>query len=76
MDHGTDAVKHKEFELLARTDGIYSMHIATTGINLRILYVFRTPDTILLLAFFERQGKRHTDYTDKIREAKQRLTEL
>lgn len=65
---------NKEFELLGH--GIYSMHIATSNKNIRILYAFRDPDTILLLAFHERSGKSKTDYTGKIDEALKRLREL
>lgn len=65
---------HKEFELIG--DGIYSMHIDVNQLNIRILYSFKDSDTVLLLAFFERGGKNHTDYTPKIPEAKRRLREF
>lgn len=73
-NQGYHAVKHKEFELLK--DGIYSMHISTTSINLRVLYAFRNSAIVLLCAFFERGGKKRTDYTSRIPEAKARLAEL
>ena len=65
---------HEEFEHLGR--GIYSMHVAVASLNIRVLYAFRDPDTILLLAFYERGGKKKTDYTSKIKEAEKRLDEL
>lgn len=73
-DQKHQATKHKEFELLK--GGIYSMHIATSSINLRILYAFRNSDIVLLCAFFEREGKKRTDYTSRIPEAQARLAEL
>ncbi len=74
-EYGSQAqLYHKEFELLS--EGIYSMHISTDSINLRILYAFRDPNTMLLLAFYEREGKKKTDYTGKIEVAKDRLNEM
>lgn len=74
-NHGNHAqICHKEFEHIG--EGIYSMHIAVDPLNIRILYAFRDPNTILLLAFYERGGKKHTDYTYKISEARKRLEEL
>lgn len=59
---GAKAVQHKEFEAIG--NGLYSMHLTGKGFNIRILYSFlpdRSP--ILLCAFYERGGKRKTDYT-------------
>ncbi|MBQ9461636.1 MAG: hypothetical protein IJU51_06970 [Clostridia bacterium] len=66
---GVEAVKQKEFESLSGS-GIFSMHLAGQGFNLRVLYGFM-PDRrpILLLPFFERAGKKATDYSDRIQEA-------
>lgn len=72
---GVLATKHQEFEPLA--DGIYSMHLASDGFNIRILYGFlsnRHP--ALLLAFYEREGHQATNYSGKIKTAKDRLREL
>lgn len=68
------AVKQKEFELLR--DGIYSMHLSGKDFNIRILYAFLPDETPSLLAcFYERAGKRKTDYSGKIELAKSRFEE-
>lgn len=60
--YGVDAVKHEEFELIG--SGIFSMHLAQTGFNIRILYsFFPNGQPCLLISFHERAGKRKTDYT-------------
>lgn len=72
---GINATRHKEFELIG--SGIYSMHLSGNGFNIRILYGFlpnRKP--ALLLSFYEREGKRATNYTPYLAPAKQRLTSL
>lgn len=69
---GVEATRHKEFEPIK--SGLYSMHLAGKGFNIRILYSFlpnRKP--VLLLAFYEREGKRKTDYTPYIDPALSRL---
>lgn len=69
---GARAVEHKEFEAI--DGGIFSMHLDGRGFNIRILYSFM-PDRrpVLLLAFYERGGKRKTDYTPHISPAKERF---
>lgn len=71
---GIMATRHKEFEPIS--NGIYSMHITGNGFNLRILYSF-APDKspVLLLAFYERAGKKKTDYTPHVPVAVQRMKE-
>ena len=64
----------KEFEILG--NGIYSMHIDSGNKNIRILYSFHGSDIYLLHAFFERGGKKNTDYTGRIELAKRRLIEM
>ncbi len=62
----------KEFEPLG--DGIYSFHLTGNGFNYRILFGFlpnRKP--VFLFPFYERGGKRKTDYSGKIDIAKNRL---
>ena len=62
---GVLATNHEEFESLGNS--IFSMHLAGKGFNIRILYSFlpnRQP--VLLLAFYERSGKKNTDYTPYI----------
>ncbi len=72
----TDAVKHKEFEHLKNCE-LYSFHVSGKGFNIRILYSF-LPDgcPVLLLAFYEREGKSKTDYTDFIEPALSRFNEM
>lgn len=72
---GIDATKLKEFENLGQ--GLYSMHISSNGYNIRILYSF-LPNKMpcLLLAFYEREGKRKTDYTHYLEPAKNRLKSM
>lgn len=72
--NGAQAIKHEEFEPLG--DGVFSMHLAKSNFNIRILYTFlpnRNP--CLLLCFYERAGKRATDYTHKIPAALSRYSE-
>ena len=69
---GIDAVNLTEFENIGK--GIYSMHLAAKGFNIRILYGFlpnRKP--VLLLAFYERAGKKKTDYSPHLETAQRRL---
>lgn len=73
---GVMATNHKEFETIKKS-GLYSMHLAGKGFNIRILYSFlpnRKP--VLLLAFYEREGKRKTDYTPYIEPALSRLQQF
>ena len=66
------AFRHKEFENIG--GGLYSMHLAGKGFNLRILYAFLANQSpVLLLAFHERAGKRKTDYSGYIPQAAERL---
>lgn len=75
MAHRKDAhYLHEEFEHIG--GGIYSMHLPVAALNIRVLYALQGEDTILLLAFYEREGKKQTDYTRKLPEAKRRLGEL
>lgn len=74
LEMRAEAVRDKEFESIG--DGLFSMHISGAGFNIRILYSF-LPDRrpILLLAFYERGGKKKTDYTTHIPPAVDRLNE-
>lgn len=73
---GKDAIQLKEFELL-KSCGIYSMHISSKGFNYRILYSFLpNGQPVLLLPFFERAGKKKTDYTPYIGPALSRFAEV
>ena len=54
-----------------------SMHLDNKIYNIRILYAFLpSQQPALLLAFYERGGKRKTDYSPYIEPAKARLEEL
>lgn len=71
---GAQAVQSKEFESIG--NGLFSMHLAGNGYNIRVLYSFlQNKQPILLLSFYERGGKRKTDYTKYIEPAKARLEE-
>lgn len=66
---------HQEFERLNRN--IYSMHLAKKEFNIRILYSFDMNNRpVLLVPFYERAGKRKTDYTPYISIAEARLIEF
>ncbi len=72
---GIEATKHREFEPIC--DSLYSMHMSGTEFNIRILYSFLpNGQPVLLLPFFERAGKRKTDYTPYIEPALSRLAEI
>lgn len=65
---GIHAVQHKEFENIGR--GLFSMHLQGHNFNIRILYSFLSDHRpVLLLTFYERQGKRKTDYSSYIPQA-------
>ena len=70
-----NAVRLEEFEKLG--GGLYSMHFASKGFNIRILYCFLpNGEPALLRAFYERAGKRRTDYSSQIPIAASRLEAL
>lgn len=71
---GVQVTQQRGFELLG--DGIFSMRIAGKNYNIRILFAFLPDKTPYLLhAFYERAGKRVSDYSGKISLAKSRLAE-
>lgn len=72
---GQNAIQFPGFERLKHADGeLYSMHLDGRDFNLRILYSFLPDHTpVLLTTFFERAGKRTSDYTPYIPAAKERL---
>lgn len=74
-DKGILATKCKDFEPIEH--GLYSMHFDYRDFNIRILYAFRDDEEpVLLLAFYERGGKRRTDYSGYIKPACDRLAEM
>lgn len=72
---GRNAILFPGFERLKHAEGeLYSMHLDGRDFNLRILYSFLPDHTpVLLTTFFERAGKRTSDYTPYIPAAKERL---
>lgn len=72
---GAIAASEPEFESLG--DGLFSMHFSTAGFNVRILYAFLpNREPVLLLAFYEREGKNMTDYSKKLSPAMERFNLL
>lgn len=72
---GARATQAKEFEPIG--NGLFSMHLTGQNYNIRILYSFLpNREPALLLAFYERAGKRKTDYSPYIEPAKARFQEL
>ena len=75
VEYGYQVCQQKEFENIG--DGIFSMHLAGEGFNIRILFGFLPDKTpTLLLAFYERSGKRKTNYSSYLPVAAQRLKEV
>ena len=67
-DLGINATRHKEFENIG--NGLFSMHLAGNGFNIRILYALQSnQQPVFLLTFYERGGKRRTDYSAQIPKA-------
>jgi len=74
-NHGIIALQQKEFERL--NDSLFSMHISSKGYNIRILFsFFPNGKPVLLLAFYEREGKKKTDYTTYLSPALTRFNAL
>lgn len=72
---GINAVELEEFENIG--GGLYSMHFSQKNFNIRFLYAFMpNGQPALLIPFFERAGKRRTDYTPYIEPALSRLEQL
>lgn len=72
--YGVDAVKFEEFELIG--GGVFSMHLAKKGFNIRILYsFFPNGRPSLLTCFHERAGKFKTNYSTYIQPATNRFKE-
>jgi len=71
---GYSAVCMKQIEKLKNSSDLYSMHLESK--NYRILFSFMENGEVLLHLFYERQGKRHTDYSRHTPIAQSRLQEL
>ena len=73
---GYSAVCMKQIEKLKNSSDLYSMHLESKNFNYRILFSFMENGETLLHLFYERQGKRHTDYSRHTPIAQIRLQEL
>lgn len=72
---GVIATNHRNFEPLE--NGVYRMRMKNGRYNIRILYMFSSNKSpVLLHAFYERAGHQRTDYSGKIELAHKRFTEL
>ncbi len=72
---GVLATETKEFELIG--DGIFSMHLTGKGFNIRALYCFLSnSQPAFLTAFYERGGKKKTDYVPYLDVAQTRKREM
>ena len=74
-EYGVQVTNIREFENIG--GGLYSMHFAGSDFNIRVLFSFLpNAQPVLLLAFYERAGKRKTDYTPYKKPALDRLNEM
>ena len=63
---GRQVVELNSFELLKGGSDIYSMHLKSKSYNIRILYSYLDNGELLLHCFYEKQGKRITEYERSI----------
>ena len=78
-EHGPLSIQYREgFESLTnKADNLYSMRLIGKTFNIRILYSFLSNGTpVLLLAFYEKAGKRVSSYEAHIPAAKTRLQSM
>lgn len=66
---GNEIIKHQESEY-------YSLHLSSKNFNFRFLMTFVENNPVFLCAFYEREGKRVSDYTKWKEVLKQRLNEV
>lgn len=72
---GIYAAEHEGFENIG--GGLFSLHLQRKEFNIRILYAFLpNSQPVLLLAFYERAGKKKTDYTPYISPALSRFKRI
>lgn len=76
--YGESAIggKGDPMEHLSGQTNLSSMRFLFANANIRILFSFIDGKIYLLCAFYERKGKRNTEYTSYIPVALQRLNEL
>ena len=75
--------KHQIYEiddnekLKGTKESLYSLRMKSKNYNIRLIVAFNNDDIpILLSVFYERSGKKKTDYSEKISEAERRLKEV
>lgn len=68
--------RDKNFEKLKKCSDLYSMHVDCSKHNIRIIYSFLNNGTVLLYGFYERAGKRVTDYSSAIPDSLKRYKEM
>lgn len=77
LREGYRAIGTSGFEKLKHSSDLYSMHVDTQSLNIRILFAIMDNNVqLLLLAFSEKAGKKDTDYSYKIPEAQRRMKEF
>lgn len=68
---------NRDFEKLrGSAAGLYSIHIKGNNMNYRVLLTCTSSGKILLHTFYERGGKKNTNYAKAIEIAKKRMQEL
>jgi hypothetical protein len=65
--------KHKQIEKLQSCRNLYSLHIETKNSNYRVLFSIIKSGKILLHTFYEKEGKKVTEYQSHVPIAKTRL---
>lgn len=77
-EHRSNAaiVSPGRFEKLRGGNPFYSMHMAVIGSNLRLIYCFEEDRILLLHLFYERSGKRASNYTHALAVAESRRQEI
>ncbi len=75
-DLGLSLYTNQEFEHLSGHPNLYSLHIETGNLNIRILYCYVLRKQVWLHAYFERSGKKVTEYESHIPTANRRMREF
>ncbi|HIZ83965.1 MAG TPA: type II toxin-antitoxin system RelE/ParE family toxin [Firmicutes bacterium] len=71
-----DATYRTDFEKLDGAPGLYSIKLKSSRFNIRIIYSYIKNGEILLHGFYERKGKRKTEYQSHIQISQQRFKGL
>ncbi len=70
---GLEAINLRAFEKLQGAPNLFSMRLIGKQFNIRILFSYEPNVNVFTLAFFEKEGKRTTNYTKMIPLALSRL---